>query len=86
MSRQRIIAHTLFTEISRNCDVLIPEAGLADRGTCVVDPEGRIQIIEINAGEGGVDAADWAQMVLRMLLRYCQARGWKAEVVDELLR
>ncbi len=43
-------------EISRNFDVLIPEAGLADRGTFVVDPEGRIQIIEITAGGVGRNA------------------------------
>jgi peptide chain release factor 2 len=40
-------------------------------------------IVEINAGAGGVDAADWAQMLLRMLLRYCAQRGWKADVLDE---
>jgi peptide chain release factor 2 len=40
-------------------------------------------IVEFNAGAGGVDASDWAQMLLRMLLRYCQRRGWKAEVIDE---
>jgi peptide chain release factor 2 len=40
-------------------------------------------IVEINAGAGGVDAADWAQMLLRMLLRFCEQRGWKADVLDE---
>jgi peptide chain release factor 2 len=40
-------------------------------------------IVEINAGAGGVDAADWAQMILRMLLRFCQNHGWKADIIDE---
>ncbi len=50
-------------EISRNFDVLIPEAGLADRGTFVVDPEGRIQIIEINAGGVGRNATELLRKV-----------------------
>ena len=40
-------------------------------------------VVEINAGAGGIDAADWAQMLLRMLLRYCEQKGWKARVIDE---
>merc|ERR1712098_403367 len=37
-------------QISRNFEVLIEEAGLAERGTFVVDPDGKILIVEINAG------------------------------------
>ena len=44
--------------ISRNFDVLIEEAGLADRGTFVVDPDGKIQIVEITAGGVGRDALE----------------------------
>ena len=44
--------------LARNFDVLIEEVGLADRGTFVVDPEGKIQIIEITAGGIGRDAAE----------------------------
>ena len=40
-------------------------------------------VVQINAGAGGVDAADWAQMVLRMLLRYADRKGWKVEILDE---
>lgn len=42
--------------ISRNFEVLIEEAGLAERGTFVLDPQGKIQIIELNAGNVGRDA------------------------------
>jgi peroxiredoxin len=44
--------------ISRNFDVLIESAGLADRGTFVIDPDGKIQIIEINAGNVGRNALE----------------------------
>jgi peroxiredoxin len=44
--------------ISRNFDVLIEEAGLADRGTFVIDPSGTIQIVEITAGGIGRDAKE----------------------------
>jgi len=45
-------------QISRNFEVMIEEDGVADRGTFVIDPEGRIQIIEINAGGVGRSAAE----------------------------
>jgi NADH-dependent peroxiredoxin subunit C len=42
--------------ISRNFDVLNEEEGLADRGTFIIDPDGVIQTVEINAGGIGRDA------------------------------
>ena len=44
--------------ITRNFEVMIEEAGLADRGTFVIDPDGKIQIIEITAGGVGRDALE----------------------------
>jgi peroxiredoxin (alkyl hydroperoxide reductase subunit C) len=44
--------------ITRNFGVMIEEAGLAERGTFVMDPAGKIQIIEINAGGVGRDASE----------------------------
>jgi peptide chain release factor 2 len=40
-------------------------------------------IVSIYAGAGGVDAADWAQMLTRMYLRWADARGYLTHVVDE---
>ena len=42
--------------VSRNFDVLIEEDGVADRGTFIIDPDGKIQSVEINAGNIGRDA------------------------------
>lgn len=41
-------------------------------------------ILSINAGAGGTEAQDWAQMLFRMYLRWCERRGFKTEVVDML--
>ncbi|HZG86286.1 alkyl hydroperoxide reductase subunit C [Paenibacillus sp.] len=43
--------------ISRNFEVLIEEDGLAERGTFIIDPDGVIQALEINAGGIGRDAS-----------------------------
>jgi peptide chain release factor 2 len=40
-------------------------------------------VVMIYAGAGGTDAQDWAQMLERMFLRFAEAQGWRAAVVDE---
>lgn len=44
--------------LAKNFEVLIEAEGMADRGTFVVDPEGKIQLVEINAGGIGRDASE----------------------------
>lgn len=39
--------------------------------------------IDIQAGAGGTEAQDWASMLLRQYLRYCERKGFKAEVLEE---
>ena len=44
--------------------------------------DSREALISIRSGAGGVDAADWAEMVLRMYLRYCERHNWPTEIYD----
>ena len=48
-----------------------------------MDPGGAV--VQVQAGAGGVEACDWAQMLVRMILRYCERKGWTTELVDEQL-
>jgi peptide chain release factor 2 len=48
-------------------------SGELDSSNCFVD---------IQAGAGGTEAQDWAEMLLRMYLRFCEGRGWKTELME----
>jgi peptide chain release factor 2 len=39
-------------------------------------------LVTVNAGAGGTDAQDWAEMVLRMLMRWAERRGFKVELLE----
>ena len=48
-------------------------SGPHDRSNC---------FFSINAGAGGTESQDWAEMLLRMYLRYCERKGWKTDITD----
>lgn len=41
-------------------------------------------IVSINAGAGGTEAQDWAEMLLRMYLRWCERKGFETQLIDIL--
>jgi peptide chain release factor 2 len=47
------------------------------------EADGNNCFVEIHAGAGGTEAQDWAQMLVRMYSRWCDARGFKIEMIEE---
>lgn len=42
-------------------------------------------LVTVYAGSGGTDAQDWAEMLLRMMLRYCDKKNFKIEILSKIL-
>ena len=47
------------------------------------EADGNDCFVEINAGAGGTESQDWAQMLFRMYMRWAEAHGYQAEILDE---
>lgn len=74
---KELLAQEQFDQLEeplKDIEVYLYLSGPLDKGNAIVS---------IHAGQGGVDAMDFAQMLQRMYQRYFERRGWKFEVIDE---
>ena len=69
--------NNLIGRLENEVDAAITEALLSG------DTDANNAICSIQSGAGGTDAQDWAQMLLRMYLRWAERKGFKVEVLDE---
>ncbi len=81
-------------ELSRDDEAMLAEAESleADLRRTIEDAELRMMlsgeldqnnaIVAIAPGAGGTESQDWAAMLLRMYLRFCEAKGWATEMLD----
>jgi peptide chain release factor 2 len=70
-------------DLAAALDALDETAGTAELQKMLGGEHDRANaILTINAGAGGTDSQDWAEMLLRMYLRWCDRRGWKRDVTD----
>ncbi len=65
-----------FNQLEQDCEELKLKALLTG------EYDANNAIISIHAGTGGVDAMDWAQMLMRMYTRWAEKKGYKVNVVD----
>ena len=82
LAREEQDADTL-GEVAEHCELI--EAQLADvelRQLLGGEYDDSTAIVSINSGAGGTDAADWAEMLLRMYLRWAERHGFRSEVLD----
>ncbi|MGA2937953.1 MAG: peptide chain release factor 2 [Syntrophobacteraceae bacterium] len=54
------------------------------RQTLSDEDDDKNAIVTVNAGAGGTEAQDWAEMLLRMYLRWCEKKNFKVEMIDLL--
>lgn len=70
-------------ELKRASDLLIHELDRVELQTTMSrEEDSSSAYVTVQAGEGGTDSADWAQMLLRMYARWAERRGFKVEEVD----
>jgi peptide chain release factor 2 len=75
----------LYTELAAETEALEQEIGHLEFHLLLSGPYDRGDaILAIHAGAGGTDSQDWAEMLLRMYLRWAEAQGYTTELVDQL--
>ncbi len=72
-------------DLQRDIDKFFKEMEAVELKVFLTGPHDKANaILSINAGAGGTESCDWANMLLRMYQRWCELRGWEIEVTDAL--
>jgi peptide chain release factor 2 len=72
-----------FAEAAKELEELTKSVGELEVRTLLAgEYDSREALMTIRAEAGGVDAADWAEMLLRMYTRYCERHNWSYDVLD----
>ncbi len=75
---------SLQPELEAEIGVITSELGRLEMATLLGGKYDRGNaLLTINTGEGGTDAQDWAAMLERMYLRWCERRGFSTEILDQ---
>ena len=75
---------SLERELAEQVEALAAEYARYETSLLLSGPyDGSNALVAIHAGAGGTEAQDWAAMLLRMILRFCDQQKWAARIVDE---
>ena len=70
-------------EMTEHADVVAQRVRQAELERMLSGPVDHANaIVSVHPGSGGAEAKDWAEMLLRMYLRWCERRGFKTEIID----
>jgi len=83
MAREEADESTLLSIESDVSSLREQVEGLEFRRMFSNEADGNPCFVEIQSGAGGTEAQDWAQMLLRQYLRYCERKGFSAELLEE---
>ncbi len=73
----------VIAEMSEQADVICKRVRKAELQRMLSGPVDHANaIVSVHPGSGGAEAKDWAEMLLRMYLRWCERRGYQTEIID----
>lgn len=83
LAKDEADVHTLASVETDSLQIEQQVAQLEFRRMFANPMDGNNCFMEFQSGSGGTEAQDWAAMLLRMYLRYCERKGFKVEVMEE---
>jgi peptide chain release factor 2 len=74
---------SVIADVAKTLDKIEKRMREAELARMLSGPQDRADaIVSISPGAGGIDAQDWAEMLMRMYLRWCEQKGFKTEMIN----